>query len=172
MLKLDENVSDFDYYKTVIQFNQNSVISGDKKKYLIDTQFKAMSIQALMFKRELIGENHLKMVEGAVGEDTLFFHELLLHAEKVKAMNLNIHIYYAAVSGSTVNTISKKFFERYYLLEIERYSVFSKQQILKEYLEKRFEYYFKNWYLEKLKRVHSDDAIESIRVLHSILDIY
>ncbi len=172
MPRIANDVLNFDYYKTVMHFNKSDVIQGDMKQYLIDTQFKAMSIQALVMKRELIANNSLKMVEGAAGEDTLFFQELLLHSKKVKAINLGIHIYYAAVSGSTVNSISKKFFEKYLILEKERIKTFKEQGLLDGYLEKRFEYFFKNWYLEKLKKVSKEEALDSVKILTEIFNLY
>lgn len=172
MLKLDTKAADFDYYKTAVHFNGSDVISKNVKEYLVKSQFKAMSIQALIFKRELIADNSLKMVEGAAGEDTLFFHELLLNSKKTKVINLPIHIYYAAVSGSTVNSISKRFFEKYLLLEETRVKVLSDYGLLQDFLDKRFDFYFKGWYLEKLKHVTSEEALDSIKILTDIYDFY
>jgi len=162
----------FDYYKTAIQYNGDDTIQTNVKEYLINSQFKAMSIQALIVKREIIGNHRLKMIEGAVGQDTLFFHELLLNSPKVRVINLPIHIYYAAVSGSAVNSISKSFFQKYLIMEENRSIFLRKHGILKEYLEKRFDYYFENWYLEKLKKVTQEDAVASIELLTEILDLY
>jgi glycosyltransferase involved in cell wall biosynthesis len=172
MLKLDDIAANFDYYKTAVHFNGSDVISKNVKEYLVNSQFKAMSIQALIFNRKIISDNSLKMVEGAAGEDTLFFHELLLNSKKTKIINLPIHIYYAAVSGSTVNTISKRFFEKYLLLEKIRRNVLSEYGLLQAFLEKRFDYYFKGWYLEKLKNVTSEEALDSIKILTEIYDLY
>ncbi|MDM5314876.1 glycosyltransferase [Fictibacillus sp. b24] len=173
MVRVADNNMHFNYFKTVIQYNnKQDVLEGNMKEYLAKTQFKAMSIQALILKRELIADHSLQMVEGAVGQDTLFFQELLLHSEKVKAIDLDIHVYYAAVSGSAVNSISKRFFEKYLILEKARYKAYKEYGILEDYLDKRFEYYFKNWYLEKLKKVQKDDVLESVRLLFEIFNIY
>jgi glycosyltransferase involved in cell wall biosynthesis len=152
--------------------NQQYEIKGNTKKVLVDSSFKAASIQALLVQKSLITNNNLQMVVGAAGQDTLFFHELLLNAQNVKLMNLDIHIYYAAVAGSTVNTITKNFFRKFKILEDQRIEALKKYEVLDEYLEKRFEYYFKNWYLAKLKKIKETDAMESIEILCSIWDIY
>jgi glycosyltransferase involved in cell wall biosynthesis len=172
MVRIADKVSEFNYYKTMMQFNGDDVISSGIKDYLVRTVFKAMSIQALVLKRELIEENSLKMVEGAIGQDTLFFQELMLNSKKVKAIDLSIHIYYAAVSGSAVNTITKKFFERYFLLEKSRIEVLKNHGLFEQYVATRFEYYFKNWYLEKLKKVTQDDFYDSVKLLTNIFDLY
>lgn len=172
MLRIDTKPVNFDYYRTAKQFYGSDVISKNVKEYLVNTQFKAMSIQALIAKRELIGNKGLKMVEGAAGQDTIFFQELLLNSKKTKVINLPIHIYYAAVSGSTVNTISKRFFEKYLILESYRYDMLKENGLLDMYIEKRFEYYFKNWYLNKLRKVTMEEARESIKILGEIFEMY
>ncbi|WP_416729818.1 glycosyltransferase [Fictibacillus sp. JL2B1089] len=172
MLKIDTEPSHFNYYKTVMQFNHSDVIEGNKKGYLANSSFKAMSIQALMVKKEVIEHNSLIMPEGAAGQDTVFFHELLLNSNKVKAINTDIHVYYAAVSGSTVNSVTKKFFEKYYLLETYRSEFLTRNNLLDQYLTIRFEYYFKNWYLQKLKKSSNSELEESITILGKILDLY
>jgi hypothetical protein len=112
------------------------------------------------------------MVVGAAGQDTLFFQELLLNAKRTKVINLPIHIYYAAVSGSTVNTITKEFFEKYLRLEKVRIEVLKKHRLLEEYMERRFNYYFQNWYLEKIRHVKKEDAFACIEILGNILNEY
>ncbi|WP_062108566.1 glycosyltransferase [Bacillus niameyensis] len=172
MLRIDTKPLNFDYYKTAMQFYGGDTITKNVKEYLVNTQFKAMSIQALIVKREVIGNNSLKMVEGAVGQDTIFFQELLLNSSKTKVINVPIHVYYAAVSGSAVNTITKKFFEKYLKLEKYRYKMLKENNLLDEYIEKRFEYYFENWYLKKLKLVVKEDVIPSVQLLGDILTLY
>jgi glycosyltransferase involved in cell wall biosynthesis len=172
MLRIDTKPVNFDYYRTAIQYNGSDVISKNIKEYLVKSQFKAMSIQALICKREVIGDKELKMVEGAAGQDTIFFQELLLNSKKTKVINLPIHIYYAAVSGSTVNTISKKFFDKYFILEKYRFKMLKESDLLDEYIEKRFEYYFKNWYLKKLRSVDKEDALASVQILDTIFNMY
>ena len=79
-----------------------------------------MSIQALIVKRDLLIKNELRMVEGALGQDTLFFQKMLLKAKSFKVLNTPIHIYYAMVENSSINRIDKSFFEKYFILEKER----------------------------------------------------
>lgn len=60
-----------------------------------------------MVKANVIKNNNIKMVEGAAGQDTVFFQELMLYSKKVLGIKVPIHMYYAAVSGSVTNSISK-----------------------------------------------------------------
>lgn len=161
------------YTRAAYTANGNKeLIDDNSRQVLVKSKFKAASIQALIVKREIIETNTLKMVVGAAGQDTMFFHELMLCAKKVKLKEIDVHIYYAAVSGSTVNSITKRFFEKYYALEKYRVVAFKEKGILKDYLEQRFEYYFKNWYLEKLKKVKPEDALESIKIISDIYEFY
>ena len=173
MLKVSNEVSNFDYYRTMMQFNGKDVIQQkDIKQYLINTSFKAMSIQALVLKRELVLESSLKMVEGAIGQDTLFFQELLMHSKNVKAINLNIHIYYAAVTGSVTNVISSTFFDRYLILERERIVFLKQNDLLDSYLEEKFFIYFKNWYLKRLIKIKKTELPDAVDKLYNIYKLY
>lgn len=173
MLKVSDKVLNFNYYKTAIQYNGGEVIRKKHvKQYMLNTSFKAMSIQALVLKKELITKNSLKMVEGAIGQDTLFFQEMLMNSDKVKAIDLDIHIYYAAVSGSVTNVISKQFFERYLLLEKERIEFLKKHNLLDGYMEEKFFTYFKNWYLKRLSKIEEKDLKSAIDTLYTIYELY
>ncbi|QWG47495.1 glycosyltransferase [Bacillus mycoides] len=172
IFRLSDKAMRLNYYRTVVQHNKQDIVEGKTKELLISSKFKAASIQALVARREVIDNNSLRMVVGAAGQDTLFFHELMLHSDKVKAVNLDVHVYYAAVSGSTVNSISKRFYEKYNALEKRRVEALRRHGILEDYLERRFEYYFKNWYLVKLQKVKKDEALESIKIIAEIFDLY
>ncbi|WP_204107734.1 glycosyltransferase [Clostridium baratii] len=173
MLKITDKEIMLNYYKTCKSNNDfNEVLNSNKKKYLIDTKFKGMSIQALIVKKEIIEKNNIEQVLGAVGQDTLFFYELLMKCETIKVINETIHIYYAAVEGSTVNNISKKYFEKAYKIEKAKYEFFKREGLLKDYLEKRYEFYFKNWYMAKLAKTKDEDRDECIRIVKDLFNIY
>lgn len=172
ILKFDNvKMSDFNYYRIV-----NNAISSDTINNPIEllkmTKLRAQSIQALIVKREIIQKNQLKMIEKAGGQDTLFFYELLIHAQKSKVVDLNIHIYYAAVTGSVTNTISKKFFNKFFVLEKERLPFLIKHDLLETYMSKRFNFYYKNWYLKRVKYISESDAKESLQILNEIYMLY
>jgi len=172
MVKFDnKKISYFKYYQTVTDVIHSKVIQNPKQ-LLIDTELRTQSIQALIVKRKIIMDNHLKMVENAGGQDTLFFQELLLHSTKAAVLDLDIHIYYAAVSGSVTNTITKKFFHKYYTLEKERLPFLKKNELLDLYMDKRFNFYFKNWYLIRIKRIGDEDLKEAIDILYQIYSLY
>ncbi|MBK3493771.1 glycosyltransferase [Viridibacillus sp. YIM B01967] len=172
MIKLDNTkISNFKYYKTVMDACHSNIINHPKQ-LLMDTNLRTQSIQALVVKREIIISNNLKMVENAGGQDTLFFQELLLNSSKGAVVDRDIHIYYAAVSGSVTNTVTKKFFDKYYTLEKERLSFLIKNDMLDLYMEKRFNFYFRNWYLVRIKKINHEDQKEAIDTLYKIYALY
>lgn len=172
MIRLDNQRLEFDYYKTAKQYYGSDVLTTNIREYLVKTQFKSMSIQALIVKKDLIDNAQIRMVEGAIGQDTIFFQELLLHSTFTKVINEPIHIYYAAVEGSSVNEITKTFFEKYYKLEKYRIKMLSEHDLFEQYLEQRFAYYFQNWYLKKLKQLKPGHEVEAIKLLCNILKLY
>ena len=172
MIKLDnKKQSNFIYYKTVMEQNHNNVIN-DTRQLLIDSNLRAQSIQALIVKKNIIVKNNLKMVENAGGQDTLFFQQLMLSSKKAKVINEVIHIYYAAVSNSVTNTITKKFFKKFYTLEKERLPFLIENNLLNVYMERRFNFYFKNWYLVRIKQIQKEDWKESIDTVYKIYTMY
>ncbi|WOH37517.1 glycosyltransferase [Thalassotalea fonticola] len=166
MLRLAEGKLVFDPNKGKV----NTLSSG--KEFIEEYNFPTQSTQALMLKKCLLTDNDIDMVHGAVGEDTLFYHELLLHSKYTVFINEMIHIYYAAVEGSTVNTISSGFFKKHLLLEKERVLRFSKYGLLEAYKTTRFEYYFRYWYLDKFKIIKAGDEEETKQVLVEIFNMY
>ncbi|RND01814.1 glycosyltransferase [Lysinibacillus halotolerans] len=172
MIKLDNTKKgNFLYYKTVNEAIGSSIIKKPHK-LLIETNMRAQSIQALIVKKSIVVENNLKMIQNAGGQDTLFFQELLLHSKKTKVIDLVIHIYYAAVAGSVTNTITDRFFNKFYILEKERLPFLKKHGLINVYMEKRFNFYFKNWYLKRLNMIEEQHLEGSIDTLYKIYELY
>lgn len=165
----------FNYYQTALKYNNNEPLIRDPHKYMEVSGLRAQSIQALIVKAPIIKDNHIKMVEGAAGQDTMFFQELMLHSRQALVVPEYIHMYYAAVSGSVTNTVSKKFFDKYYILELERIPFLKKHNLLKSYLENRFNFYIRGWYLVRLERVSAEerhDAVTRFLDIYSLYDEY
>src|SRR5699024_10740614 len=120
----------------------------------------------------IVQKNNLKMVEGAAGQDTMFFQELLLHSQSLRGVEENIHTYYAAVDGSVTNTIRKNFFEKYYKLEIERIPFLKQHGLYDIYIKERLPFYFKNWYISRFDRVQDEDKQASKDLLLDIFNMY
>ena len=126
----------------------------------------------MIVKKSVIESNNIKMVEGAIGQDTIYYQELLLHSDKVKVIDEVIHMYYGAVADSVTNTVGLSFFEKYLKLETYRINFLEENQLINEYIEDRFEYYLMNWYLPRLERVEKSKQAEAAQKLHEIFNLY
>ncbi|MEG7335240.1 glycosyltransferase [Bacillus sp. 0102A] len=173
MVRLSDQEQLFSYYKTMMGFNNGRASrKGPHEEFLKKTYFKAMSMQALVANREWLVNSGIKMIEGAIGEDTLVFHEMILSSREFKVIDLPIHIYYAMVENSSVNNINKRFFERYMLLEKGRIAWLKKEGLLKDYQDIRLENYIKNWYMVKLAMVNEEEKDAAKDLLVQILRLY
>src|SRR5699024_3957690 len=110
----------FRFSSSVKKYNNNNSLITNTKKFLKDSGLRSQSIQAVIVKKEIIDKNSLQMIEGAAGQDTLFFHELLLASDKCLVLDEYVHVYYASVTGSVTNSVSKNLFEKYLKIEKAR----------------------------------------------------
>ncbi|CAM2895412.1 glycosyltransferase [Salinicoccus roseus] len=160
------------YTGTIKKYNDNRLFISDPREYLIRCGMRVQSIQALIVRKSVILDNDIIMVEGAAGQDTMFFQELVLNCNSIQGINKFIHVYYAAVEGSVTNTISKKFFDKYYKLEIERIPYLEKYDLMDVYLEERFNFYIRKWYKPRLERVEPSEREEAVARFLEIIDLY
>lgn len=160
------------YYYYVLTNNEGKDVVSNPKEFLIKANLRAHSIQALVVKSNIIQDNNLRMIEGAAGQDTMFFQELVLHTNNFKAIPYVIHIYYAAVEGSVTTTIRKSFFDKYLVLEKERVPFLKKHNLYEIYVNKRFPYYFMNWYYKRLSSVPENEYADVMKILSEILEMY
>lgn len=144
----------------------------DPRAYLLEHNFKVQSIQTMVIRKSFLVENELEQVIGAVGQDSLFFQEMFLRAKRVALIDLTIHDYYAAVAGSTVNTITKKYFEKCVIRETARAKAFAREGVLDEYRASRFEHFFEIWYLVFLRRSRPEDFYSNSGALYTIIEQY
>src|SRR5699024_10043241 len=109
---------------------------------------------------------------GAAGQDTMFYQELVLNCNSLMGVNRYIHIYYAAVAGSVTNTVSEKFFEKYYKLELERIPYLEKYGLIDVYLDVRYNSYVQQWYLTRLERVAPERRHAAVTKFLDIISLY
>ncbi|WP_214882057.1 MULTISPECIES: glycosyltransferase family A protein [unclassified Exiguobacterium] len=144
----------------------------DPRAYLLEHNFKVQSIQTMVIKKDFIEKHDLKQVIGAVGQDSLFFQEMFLSAGRVALLDLTIHDYYAAVAGSTVNTITKKYFMKCVIRETARAKAFAREGVLDQYRSTRFERFFSMWYLVFLRRSKPEEFFDNAGMLYEIIEQY
>lgn len=160
------------YTGTIKKYNNGRLLIENPREYLINAGMRVQSIQALIVKTSVIVDNDLIMVEGAAGQDTMFFQELVLNCNRIQGLNKFIHVYYAAVAGSVTNTVSKKFFEKYYKLEIERIPFLESYNLIDVYLKERYNFYIRKWYKPRMDRVDISERKEAIEKFFEIISLY
>ncbi|WP_214710893.1 MULTISPECIES: glycosyltransferase [unclassified Exiguobacterium] len=153
-------------------YQQDQLVLNDPRQYLLDHNFSVQSIQAMVIRKSFIEAHQLEQVVGAVGQDSLFFTEMMLKAKKVLLVNKVVHDYYAAVSGSTVNAITTKYFEKCLLREEARAKVFKEENVLDAFNGHRFEVFFELWYLRHLKRSNLQDFKRNVTILYKIYELF
>lgn len=146
---------------------------NNPKAELIKNNFKTNSIQACIIKKELITNNNILNPIGAAGQDSFFFQEMMINAKKIYYLDLPIHIYYASRNNSIINTISHKFFDKFFIMEKYQVKKLREYGLLEEYKKRRLGDFFENWYLEKLKLVTDQNEYEKcLKIVNEIGHIY
>ncbi|WP_166626539.1 glycosyltransferase [Jeotgalicoccus sp. S0W5] len=160
------------YTNILKRANKNRMMVTDPKEFLVRSDLRVQSIQALIVKKSVIIDNDIIMVEGAAGQDTMFYQELVLNSKAILGVNKYIHVYYAAVTGSVTNTVSHKFFDKYYKLETERIPYLEKYGLMDVYLDVRFNPYIRSWYLLRLNRVDEENRHQAVTKFLDIIHLY
>lgn len=134
--------------------------------------FTPMSIQALVANTQWLRSLGIEQPVGAVGQDSYFFQQMLYYAKQISLLNEPIHMYFAAVSNSTVNTLGPKFYRKYIPLESARAQWLESIGLLADYRKRRMEKFTKGWYIDKLNRVAPEELEESKQLVVQLADFY
>lgn len=147
-------------------------LGGNNRELLSTAEYQPMSIQALIADTAWLRSTGIEQPEGAVGQDSYFFQQMLYYAGKIAAVPTPVHIYYGEVANSTVNDISVNFFRKYLPLERSRSTWLEEIGLIDHYSSTRFMTFLEKWYLVKLKSVVPADRAESISLLYEIASMY
>ncbi|WP_026530862.1 glycosyltransferase family 2 protein [Haematomicrobium sanguinis] len=139
---------------------------------LANSKFAALSIQALVANTAWLKSLGLEQPVGAVGQDTYFFQQMLHYSETVALWDKPVHVYFAAVANSTVNTIGVNFYRKYLPLEAARSTWLKAEGLLDVYNVQRLEPFMKVWYLDKFSKVAEDEKAQAFGVIKEILAMY
>ncbi len=139
---------------------------------LANSKFAALSIQALIADTGWLKSLGLEQPIGAVGQDTYFFQQMLHYADTVSLWEKPVHVYFASVANSTVNTIGANFYRKYLPLEAARSQWLREEGLLDSYNEQRLEPFMKVWYLDKFTKVNDHEGPEALKILKKILAMY
>ena len=142
------------------------------REIMLGGTFWAQSMQAMVFKTDFLVNSGIRLKVGVIGEDTLFAYEIFNCAEKVFSVNSPVHIYYAQREASAVNSIDVNFFKMSYERTLSEVAFLKENGLHESFMMNRFDYFFKNWYCEKIKLVKSEDMDEALAILEDIYNLY
>ncbi|MBQ3378466.1 MAG: glycosyltransferase [Clostridia bacterium] len=160
----------FNYYYNIGRRAGTTFFEHGLKEYMARTDFYAVSIQAMIIRREIIMKNGFEQVPGAAGQDTLFCWQLFSCADRIRALEFPIHIYYAQTSGSVTNAVSTKFFDKLMLLQQPKIDWLISENLLEDYMRTRHDTYVKGWIFQKLSRAREEELCT--KKVKEILDLY
>ena len=164
--------SEIDYYTQLYGlYGKNPITDFDGRILLKKLDYDPVRIQSMVIEKKLLVDNNLTQVEGAVGEDTLLSYQLMFHANRIYAVDCNVHIYYAAVEGSTVNSICEKYFQKVLIGKKARLDWLHKERLLHDYMDKGFNRYF-CWLLDRLSLCSPAQADKCKKLLMEAFSIY
>ncbi|MGP9607489.1 glycosyltransferase [Glutamicibacter sp. AOP33-2CA-4] len=155
--------------KHLIRENDSWIVPDD---ILTKIKFSPMSIQALVAKTSWLKSLGIEQPVGAVGQDSFFFQQMIHMASRVCLLDLPIHVYYAVVANSTVNSVGANFYRKYIPLEKKRSQWLREVGLLGSYNSSRLEPFVKGWYVEKLKRVAPSQLEECKQIIVQLTNFY
>ncbi len=156
------------YYNICEYYNFDCREITNTKDLIIKNNFSVNSIQAMLVKKSIILNNNVTM-EG-IGEDTVFFYEVMLLSRKVKVINEVIHLYYKDREGSLTNSINNEYFDGHFMSQKRKKKIFENFGILESYLNTKQEYHFKHYLYNKMLQANEKKYGE--KILYEIYDIY
>lgn len=156
------------YYSLCEYYNFNCRQIEETKSLLMKTNFSVDSIQAILIKKSIILNNNVIM-EG-IGEDTVFFYEIMLLSKKVRVINYLIHLYYKDRQDSITNSINNKYFDGHLLAQKRKKKIFERFKVLDKYLNIKHEYHFKYYLYNKIFQAEDREYAE--KILFEIYEIY
>ncbi|WP_281785938.1 glycosyltransferase [Uruburuella suis] len=144
----------------------------DTKYFTLHKNYPIISTQAFICKKSLVLDNDIKFVEQAVGQDTLFGHEIMVNA-KGGLFSASAYInYYAERKSSVTNVVDKRFFEKSLILEEYQVKKFKELGIFEHYRDNKFPKFYKDWYLVKLNQIPDGSQMELKILLDRIVSLY
>jgi glycosyltransferase involved in cell wall biosynthesis len=171
-IKLTQTYSVLDYYRYHQSFYGDIVAVGQRSEFLKYMKFDPVGIHTMIIKKQIILNNHLHQIPGAIGEDSLFSWQVIYYSRRARMVPYPIHVYYASTTGSIVNSIGKEFFAKHRRLIPFEIQWLNSVALLNSYMDLRFSHYYKGWILSKLTLAKETDARDCVKVVYDMLCMY
>lgn len=106
-----------DCYTPIVQAAGADTFDEGFGTTLQDTGFRCAGLQAMVIRTQLIRDNCLEQVPGAVGQDALFSRQLFSCARRIRMLDLPVCICYGGVTGSVTGENGPAYFRKVLLLQ-------------------------------------------------------
>lgn len=139
---------------------------------LVQANFRPTSLSTYVLRAEWLRSTGITQVQGAAGQDSLFFLQLFAAAEAFTAYPKVTYVYHAEVQGSMVNTLTPSYFEKCLLRERTQVQWLHQTGLFQVHLESRFEPFFVTWYLKRFDKMARQEQPQAAAVLDEIARLY
>ena len=157
---------------TAVGFTFGDKVWDNPREALVQENFRPQSMQGCVFRSIFLKQSVPPLVEGGIGQDTLFSYQAMVYAERMRYVDVPIHVYYADRNGSAVNSLGVGFYRRSLIVEREQAAFMRREGLLGEYCNRRCKDFVQSWYIGKLSNVPLDEVGECSRLIEEIMDLY
>lgn len=138
---------------------------------LAQASFRPSNLSSYVIRADWFAGLGFRQVEGAIGQDSLFFRQVFAAAEAFAAVPQQIYIYFAENAGSAVNTVTAQYFAKCLIRERAQAEWLNEAGLMQDYIQHGLERTFA-WYLPRLRRITGDRRAEARQILHQIARLY
>ena len=154
-------------------FMREDRLIEDPLRCLVEERdFEVQGIHCCVIRRDLVERAGLRQEEGALGEDTLFFYQLMAAASKVWHTTTPVHVYYMDRPDSSTGSVGRSFFERSLVGERAMAAFLREAGLIEEFRRRRLNNIINNWYMDKLMLVPMEEIEECASMLNDISKAY
>ena len=149
-----------------------TTIRNPNRRVFNSGKFPTVSTQAAIIRKQLLLDNEISFVVGAVGQDTLFGWEVLLAAENPIFTNEAHLLYFSDRLSSVTNSVDAEYFDKSKTREIAQVRWLKENDLYQEFVHQKFDYFYTRWYKEKLGQVDPNEYMQAKELLKSICELY
>lgn len=139
---------------------------------LSQAKFRSTNLSSWVARTAWLKSTGLQQVEGAAGQDSLFFLQVFAAADRFAAVKEQTYRYTMDVPGSMVNTITAGYFRKALIRESAQTQWLQEAGLFDAYLEQRFEHFLVTWYLSKFDSVPWPQREEAAALITEIAALY
>ena len=132
--------------------------------------FNAFRIHSMVIRTQMMRDNHMEQIIGAVGEDTLLSWQLCQSAKRLRFLNLPIQIYYAETAGSVTNCVGKRYFEMLLKVQQPKADWLVSTGLMEKFMAWRYNFYTTGWVFFKLAQ--AQDIPACAELVEQMLDVF